>query len=171
MFMRYWLEMDAAWTAKAGHWVQAKPARGLAAVVAHSGDSPLWLFGGVLLWRFGFDIIANAGERIVLITALTWVLSTVLKYFVQRPRPAAVGGLFYLKLDAHSFPSGHATRVGGLWIVLWGLLPLSGAVALGLWGLSVCLSRVALGLHYVGDVLGGLLVGMLSGGLLLWLIF
>ena len=75
-----------------------------------------------------------------------------------------------MKLDAHSFPSGHATRVGGLWIVLWSLLPLGGAVALGLWGVGVCISRVALGLHYVGDVLVGVLVGMLSGGLL-WLVF
>lgn len=164
-----WLDLDTALTAKAGHWVQAQPARWLAGALAHSGDSYLWLFAGVLIWRFGLDVMAHAGERIVLITAVTWVVSTILKNFVQRPRPEGDGGAFYLKLDAHSFPSGHATRVGGLWFVLWALLSPGGRGTLIVWGLGVCVSRVALGLHYAGDMLGGVLVGLVTGALLLWI--
>ena len=96
------------------------------------------------------------------VTALTWI-STVLKAFFQRPRPEGEQGLFYLNIDQHSFPSGHAVRVGGLTSVLIGLLPSWGAAGLIVWGILVCISRVALGLHYAGDVVAGALIGLGAG--------
>ena len=158
-----WLERDHALTEKAAKLLPGKAARAAATVLAHSGDSLVWLFIGVLLWRFSIDVRAVAGERIVLITAITWIVSTVLKYVIKRPRPDGERGLFYLDADQHSLPSGHATRIGGVIVVLVGLLPAWGALGLFLWGLLVCVSRVALGLHYVGDVLVGLLVGAGAG--------
>jgi len=154
-----WLERDHALTARAATLIRSPFTRALATGLAHSGDSLVWVFVGVLLWRFGIDGWARAGERILLVTALTWVVSTVLKYFIQRPRPPGEQGLFYLKIDQHSFPSGHAVRIGGLWVVLAGLLPLWGMALLLLWGLCVGLSRVALGVHYASDVVGGWLIG------------
>lgn len=162
-----WLERDHALTAQAATLIRGPLSRWSATILAHSGDSLVWVFVGVLLWRFGIDVWAKAGERIVLITALTWVVSTALKAFFQRPRPEGEQGLFYLNIDQHSFPSGHAVRVGGLLLVLTGLLPFWGAVGLIVWGLLVCLSRVALGLHYLGDVVVGLLVGVGAGIVLL----
>jgi undecaprenyl-diphosphatase len=154
-----WLKRDHALTARAMTLVHSPFARTLATGVAHSGDSLVWVLLGILLWRFGLDAWATAGERILLVTALTWVASTVLKYFVRRPRPEGEQGLFYLNIDQHSFPSGHAVRVGGLWVVLASLLPFWGAVIFLLWGLCVGLSRVALGLHYASDVAAGWLIG------------
>ncbi|MEJ5309332.1 MAG: phosphatase PAP2 family protein [Anaerolineae bacterium] len=154
-----WLARDHALTARAATLIRGPFTRALAASLAHSGDSLVWLAVSVLLWRFGIDGWARAGERILLVTAVTWVVSTVLKYFIQRPRPPGEQGLFYLKIDRHSFPSGHAVRIGGLWVVLAGLLTPWGVAFLLLWGVSVGLSRVALGLHYAGDVLAGWLIG------------
>jgi len=154
-----WLERDYALTTRAATLIRGPFARALATGLAHSGDSPVWLALGVVLWRFGVAGWARAGERILLVTAVTWALSTVLKYFIQRPRPPGEQGLFYLKIDQHSFPSGHAVRIGGLWLVLVGLLPLWGMALLLLWGLCVGLSRVTLGLHYASDVVGGWLIG------------
>lgn len=155
-----WLERDHALTARAATLIHGPFARALATGLAHSGDSLVWFFVGVLLWRFGIDGWARAGERVLLVTAVTWVVSTALKYFIQRPRPPGEQGLFYLKIDQHSFPSGHAVRTGGLWVALAGLLPLWGVALLLLWGLGVGLSRVALNLHYASDVLGGWLIGV-----------
>ena len=169
MSMRWqsWLERDRALTARAATLIRGPFARTLATGVAHSGDSLVWVFLGVLLWRFGIGGWATAGERILLITALTWVVSTVLKYFIRRPRPEGEQGLFYLKIDQHSFPSGHAVRTGGLWVVLAGLLPLWGMALVLLWGLCVGLSRVALGLHYASDVAAGWFIGSGVGVVLL----
>lgn len=154
-----WLERDHTLTAQAATLLRGPVSRGIATLLAHSGDSLVWIFLGALLWRLGLDAWARAGERIVLITALTWVVSTVLKAFFRRPRPEGEQGLFYLNIDQHSFPSGHAVRIGGLLVVLTGLLPFWGAAGLIVWGLLVCLSRVALGLHYAGDMAAGLIVG------------
>jgi len=162
-----WLERDHALTAQAAPLLRGPVSRGIATVLAHSGDSLVWIFLGALLWRFGIDGWAKAGERIVLITALTWVISTVLKAFFRRPRPEGEQGLFYLNIDQHSFPSGHAVRMGGLLIGLTGLLPFWGAAGLIVWGLLVCVSRVALGLHYAGDVVVGVLIGAGVGATLL----
>ena len=158
-----WLERDHALTACATTLIRGPFTRALATGLAHSGDSLAWVFLGVALWRFGIDGWARAGERILLVTAVTWVVSTVLKYFIQRPRPPGEQGFFYLKIDQHAFPSGHAVRTGGLWVVLAGLLPLWGMLILLLWGLCVGLSRVALGLHYASDAAAGWLIGAGAG--------
>lgn len=158
-----WLECDYALTARAMMWIRDPFVRALATGLAHSGDSLVWLALGVVLWRFGVAGWARAGERILLVTAITWVVSTVLKYFIQRPRPPGEQGLFYLKIDQHSFPSGHAVRIGGLWVALASVLPLWGTAILLLWGLCVGLSRVALGLHYASDVIAGWLIGAGAG--------
>lgn len=165
-----WLEHDHALTSRATTLIRGPVLRVVATILAHTGDSLVWLFAGVLLWRFGIDVWAAAGEHVVLVIALTWIVSTVLKSFFQRPRPEGEQGLFYLDIDQHSLPSGHATRIGGLMVVLAGLLPFWGTLGLVVWGLLICLSRVALGLHYVGDMVVGLIVGAGAGALLLVLL-
>ncbi len=162
-----WLEYDRVLTARAATLIRGPLVRGLATFLAHSGDTPVWLLLGAALWRFGAAGWLEAGRRIVLVTTLAWVVSTVLKPFFRRPRPEGERGHFYLKIDRLSFPSGHAVRVGGLLTVLSGLLPFWGAAGFIAWGLLVCLSRVALGLHYAGDVSVGILIGAGVGGVLL----
>lgn len=162
-----WLKVDALWTERVGHIARNPLARWAATVLAHSGDSFLWLFAGVLMWRFGLGLVTRMGERIVILTALTWLCTTLMKLIFQRPRPEGEQKLFYLDIDANSFPSGHAARVAGLAVAVGALLPGWGAFGLALWVACVCISRVALGLHYVSDVAAGIGVGAVAGLLLL----
>jgi undecaprenyl-diphosphatase len=136
----------------------------------HTGDGLVWLALGVLAWRFGVGLWALLGERIVLAAALAWCLSTILKYAIRRPRPQGAPGGFFVQLDQHAFPSGHAARVGALLTAVGPLLPWWGALALLIWGISVAVSRVVLGLHHAADIVVGLLIGAAIGALLVLLL-
>jgi undecaprenyl-diphosphatase len=165
--LQHWVNIDAVWTQRTGRIVDSVPVRWAATVLAHSGDSILWFVMGALMWRFGLGLLARLGERIIIITAITWLCTTVLKLFFRRPRPDGEQKLFYLDIDANSFPSGHAARAGGLVVTLGSLLPLWGALTLAVWAVGVCISRIALGLHYISDMVAGFLVGILAGLLLI----
>ncbi len=165
--LQRWLKIDVLWTERMGTLVRNPIARGVATVFAHSGDSYLWLGIGALMWRFGFGLVTRVGERMVILTALTWLCTTLMKLFFQRPRPEGEQKLFYLDIDANSFPSGHAARVAGLVVALGPLLPVWGAFGLGLWAAGVCISRISLGLHYLSDIIAGIGVGIVAGLLLL----
>jgi undecaprenyl-diphosphatase len=158
--------LDAALSHRALRLVRRQPWRGIAIAVAHTGDSLVWLAAGLLLWYLGGKFAA-AGTRIVITVLLTGLLSGALKLLFRRRRPQAEPRGFFLRYDRHGFPSGHATRVGGLMVTLGALLPPWGAAILAIWGIAVCASRVALGLHFAGDIGGGLLLGWLLGLLLL----
>ena len=154
--------LDAALSRRALRLVRRQPWRGLATALAHTGDSLVWLAGGLGLWWYG-GALAVVGVRIVLTVLLTGAVSSTLKLLIRRRRPSEEPRGFFLRYDRHGFPSGHATRVGGLMVALGVLLPPWGAALLAVWGVAVCASRVALGLHFAGDIGGGLLIGWLLG--------
>jgi undecaprenyl-diphosphatase len=143
----------------------------LALFGAHLGDSWLWAIVAALLWRHARQHIpTDGGQRRRLVQAwLTSLASAiamtlVIKQRVQRPRPSAGRWLYGGGPDIHSFPSGHAMRMGA--ISVWGDTVLPGwgrwAWPLALW---IGWSRVRLGIHYVGDVMGGFLIGAAIGAL------
>lgn len=140
---------------RAGRWVFR--------LVAHSGDSQWWLLVGLALWWQGESAWRAAGQRMVIMTLVAGLVSSLLKRLIRRPRPAGEAELFYLSFDRHSFPSGHATRMGGLVVVLGAMVPAWGLAILILWGAAVGISRVALEIHYASDILGGWLLGALLG--------
>lgn len=112
-----------------------------------------WTEVGIIA-GFAFWSIAGSG-----------ILSNVIKQLVGRARPAAfdeLGALSFLPLQfdyTHaSFPSGHATTMGALAVIVAVVAPrltLPAAVFCGL----VAVSRVIVGSHYPSDVVGGLLLG------------
>ncbi|MBC7265910.1 MAG: phosphatase PAP2 family protein [Coriobacteriia bacterium] len=93
--------------------------------------------------------------------------STLVKSLVARPRPVAphLGA----PLASASFPSGHvvaAVCFAGAIAVLIALAPrasraakVAAAVAASAWVGSMAASRVYLGVHYLSDVVGGVLLG------------
>lgn len=103
--------------------------------------------------------------RLVLYTGLGAVLTTVIKTLVERPRPGAA--LRLVHATGWSFPSGHATNstiVYGALVLWFGAavprrrLTAIGAVAAVLVAGVAC-SRLALGVHWLSDVVGGMVLG------------
>jgi len=134
---------------------------------AHSGDSWFWLIGLLGVWAIG-----NAGwhfRAAYLAFALTVEAVFVLwiKFSVRRRRPDGEWGAIYRNTDPHSFPSGHAARAALLAVLAVGLGPTWFAWTLVVWAPLVCLARVVMGVHYLSDVVAGVLLGLVSGMLAL----
>ena len=136
----------------------------------------LTALGGVLL-RNLFAAIAIAALLLVRLrreaallaaTILSgWVVNTLIKVLVGRPRPTIVSHL--AEAGGSSFPSGHSFNSAVVYMAIalalaalsarrgvrWSLI--AGAAALTA---LIALSRVWLGVHYPSDVLAGWLGGM-----------
>ena len=165
--MRRLLELDANLSARLRVAERPGLLRNLAAFLAHSGDSWFWLLGLILVWLLGSPawkhrvLVLGAG---ILVTAL---LVMLIKFTIHRQRPAGQWGEIYRATDPHSFPSGHAVRAVMLAVVALGLGPLWFGAVLAVWAPLVCLARVAMGVHYLSDVLAGMLFGLVMGGITL----
>jgi undecaprenyl-diphosphatase len=159
------LDIDRRWSARLR--IAEKPglARTLAILLAHSGDS--WFWGAALatVWWTGTNLWKWRTSVMFLAIAATAVVVMALKVAVRRRRPAGEWGKVYRSTDPHSFPSGHAARMMMLGVVALHVGPPWLAAALALWAPLVALARVAMGVHYLSDVVGGAVLGLLMGGL------
>ena len=115
----------------------------MAALGLWLGDDPLRR--GVLLW--------------IISMAVGGSLTTSSKFILRRQRPQEQHGFYSVKYDRHSFPSGHATRMGA--VATWGAILFPGYawvfIGVSLW---TAWSRVALSVHYLLDVVIGLTIGV-----------
>lgn len=140
-----------------------------AVILAHSGDSWVWAIGVGLVWLLSFG--AASLHRFSAILEISIVVQALfvfgLKALIKRQRPSGDWGSIYRQYDPHSFPSGHATRAVLLAVIAIGLGPAWFAWTMAVWAPLVCLSRVLTGLHYLSDILGGMLLGLLMGLLVL----
>lgn len=116
----------------------------------------------------------------VTITLCDQTASGLLKNLVKRFRPShepTLAGLVHLS-DAgpggkYGFVSSHSANAFGLVTFLFFLLPAKYnwlKIILLFWALLVSYSRIYNGVHYPFDILGGAVVGVLSGSLI-WVIF
>ncbi|KAL4419816.1 hypothetical protein ABPG75_006914 [Micractinium tetrahymenae] len=99
------------------------------------------------------------------------VLVGLLKGTVRRARPVynlRSDFSVVVAVDHFSFPSGHSSRVSFVALLAWVLL---GQARPGLcacvaaWALATAFSRAAMGRHYLSDVLAGLLLGVVTVGI------
>ncbi len=109
---------------------------------------------------------------IVLVFVLTdGITSTICKPLFERFRPTRDPELMYIvdvvngyRCASYGFMSSHAANSFG--IATFAMLLIRNralSVSLVLWALINCYSRIYLGVHYPGDILGGIIVGVLSG--------
>ncbi|MBN1535861.1 MAG: phosphatase PAP2 family protein [Anaerolineales bacterium] len=137
--------------------------RTLVAILAHSGDSWLWIAGLAFVWLWGDDAWKARSEILALGIVFTAVLVMILKFTIRRRRPEGEWGRVYRATDPHSFPSGHAARSALIAVLACSFgIPWFGII-LVIWAPLVALARVAMGLHYLSDVIVGTLIGVLIG--------
>ncbi len=170
MSLARWLEADAHWSEHLRVAEQPGWRRTAAAVLAHSGDSWFWGLGLALLWWRGTPAWRGVAGRTFIAVAALALIVLVIKFVVRRRRPQGEWGAIYRTTDPHSFPSGHAARAILLAVLATGWAPAWTAVVLWVWAPLVALARVAMGLHYLSDVIAGVVLGLAAGGLALSLL-
>jgi len=116
------------------------------------------------------------GTRHVLVGAgLSFLLglafNQLILVFVDRARPYALGvtDLLIAPSVDPSFPSDHATAAFAIAMTFAVSSTPRRAIWFGLAALAVVVSRIYIGTHYVSDVLGGVLTGVLAAALVAFL--
>jgi membrane-associated phospholipid phosphatase len=141
----------------------------LAIFFAHSGDSWFWILGLGLVWLFAGPDWRYRSVFMAFSVGLLAVMVIAIKFTVKRRRPEGEWGAIYRNTDPHSFPSGHAARALLLAVLAWALGPPWFAWVMLFWAPAVSVARVMMGVHYISDILAGMLTGFLVALLLLQL--
>ena len=157
------LELDARLSARMRVAERPGLLRSLAAVLAHSGDSWFWWAGLALLWWRGNAFWRPWALTVLLSIIVLAVIVLAIKFSIRRRRPEGEWGAFYRTTDPHSFPSGHAARAVMIAVLAIGMGPTWLAIVLCVWAPLVVLARVAMGVHYVSDVVAGVVLGIVAG--------
>ena len=127
----------------------------------------LSLFLLAIAWAFEKPYIRSVAIQTLIAHGIAALLANVLKHVIGRPRPKFVHAgdwemSFSLVSGLDSFPSGHSTASFAVATVLAKRFPLAGPLCLAV-ALFVGISRVLRGSHFATDVMGGAIIGILSG--------
>lgn len=129
------------------------------------GDGWLWYSVAAALLAFGgeqrFAAIVAAGSAALVGVAVF----KILKRLSHRPRPCQIEPHCWSKVlppDKFSFPSGHTMTASSIALVLTYFYP-GLEIALIFLALSIALSRIVLGMHFLSDVLAGIILGVALG--------
>ncbi|HMS86471.1 MAG TPA: phosphatase PAP2 family protein [Nitrospira sp.] len=120
-----------------------------------------------LAWALERPTIKNAAIQTMIAHAIAALLANVLKHLIGRPRPKFVHSgdwqmSFSFVSGLDSFPSGHSTATFAIATVLAKRFPVMSPLCLAI-ALFVGISRVLRGSHFPTDVMGGAVIGILSG--------
>ena len=157
------LQADRHYSARLRYAENPSRLRRLAIFLAHSGDSWFWGLGLAAVWLLSGPDGKTYALRLVAAIFVVAVAVFAVKRAFKRQRPAGEWGAIYRKTDPHSFPSGHAARMAMLAVLAAALGPLWFFLLLLVWAPLVALARVAMGVHYLSDVIGGALLGLVFG--------
>ena len=156
-----WNKLTIPWmafTSDAGDWI--------------GEGTHLVVFSLVLVgagWLFSRPAVRNAGIQTLLAHGLAALLVNGLKHLIGRPRPKFAHSADWDVAPSwvsgfDSFPSGHSAASFAVATVLAKRFPFFGSLCLGV-AAFVMLSRVLRGSHFPTDVVGGAIVGVLSGSM------
>lgn len=134
-------------------------------VTTRMGDGWIWYGLGLMLLLYGgpqrFSAVGAAGTAAV---AGIFVFKA-LKKLSQRPRPCQIEPHCWSKVlppDQFSFPSGHTMTAFSIALVISYFYPSLEGGLLFL-AVSIAVSRIVLGMHFLSDVLAGLILGVSLG--------
>ena len=129
------------------------------------GDGWIWYGLGILLFIYGgpqrFSAVCAAGSAAV----VGIFVFKGLKRLSQRPRPCQIEPHCWSKVlppDQFSFPSGHTMTAFSIALVVSYFYPSLEGVLFFL-ALSIAVSRIVLGMHFLSDVLAGVVLGVALG--------
>lgn len=154
-------------------WFNARPAakKLLRAVSLGSVAAVYLLYAGlaVLMMLRGNSLL----WPLLVVPAVVFVLGTVLRRAINRPRPYETLGfapLFPKDTKGQSLPSRHCFSAACIAVAAIPVSPAAAAVLAGL-AVVIALTRVLCGVHYISDVLVGLVFGAAASRLGLILYF
>ena len=137
-----------------GHWWH------LVKGVARSGDAIFWLAAAAgMFFLLRTPTWQEVALRLVQAIVGAGIVAAGLKRIIRRRRPDGPPDGLYPIHDRYGLPSGHAVRAAAIATALSPLIPDWLTAALALWAAAVALSRVLLGVHYLLDVLSGIVLG------------
>jgi membrane-associated phospholipid phosphatase len=156
-----WDQLTIPWMAfssKAGDWIGEGSHLVAASLILLAAG---WLFANPTVLATGFQTLLAHG-----IAALT---TNGLKHLIGRPRPKFVHSGEWqfspsLTSGFDSFPSGHAAASFAVATVMARRFPAFGPLCMGV-AAFVAMSRVFRGSHFPTDVVGGAVLGVLSGSI------
>ena len=129
------------------------------------GDGWIWYGLGLMLLAYGgpqrFSAVGAAGAAAV----LGIFVFKALKRLSHRQRPCQIEPHCWsnvLPPDQFSFPSGHTMTASSIAIVVSYFYPALEGVLFFL-ALSIAVSRIVLGMHFLSDVLAGVVMGVALG--------
>ncbi|MFN3681918.1 MAG: phosphatase PAP2 family protein [Nitrospira sp.] len=156
-----WEQLTIPWmafTSNAGDWI--------------GEGTHLVVFSLVLMavgWLWSKEPIRKAGIETLLAHGLAALIVNGLKHLIGRPRPKFTHSGDWLLAPSmtsgfDSFPSGHSSVSFAVATVLAKRFPAIGPVVIGI-ACFVMLSRVLRGSHFPTDVIGGAVIGVVSGSI------
>ncbi len=158
------LAHDVAWsTVLRAAGERAPWLRRVAIPLARSGDAWLWFVAAGVVAALGDARVRRDMVLVVLTIVATGLVVKLGKLGARRARPDGDWGGSYRRQDPHAFPSGHAARAAVLTVLGFALGPAWLGPAMAIWTVLVAVSRVVLGVHYVSDVVGGAVLGIVCG--------
>lgn len=134
--------------------------------ITHLGDGGLfWIVTAVFLFLWKNTRKAGTAALLALVFG-GGITNVMLKNMVARTRPyEIVEGLnrIIARQSDFSFPSGHTCASFAAAFAFYRILPRKWGIASLVLASLIALSRLYVGVHYPSDILGGIVVGFLSG--------
>jgi len=130
-------------------------------LITYLGHPAFWVIIAAWFFWVGKEKKSLATMTVILLAS---VISGILKFVIARPRPE---GLIVLEENnSFSFPSGHSTIIASIYAFAEKKIkPLEKQIIL-FSVIIVAISRLYLGVHYLSDVIAGLILGYIIGKLI-----
>ncbi len=155
------------------YFYKTKPFEGFFEIVTRFGESKWYMFGFgalFLVFRYFFRLkdVANRFLYLFLGVAMSGLIVDILKFIFGRARPKLlleehIYGVKFFGLDStyFSFPSGHSATAFAIAVGVLTLNRMYGAALLCM-ALLIAFSRVAIAAHYLGDIVAGAYIGIVT---------